>query len=357
MSLIGNKEQFSDDHIKFEINSNETVKTSLVNGLRRIMLTNIPVYAITREKVEFTENTSLFDDDYLAHRLSYVPIINTLDKDYNNIELKLEKENTEHEQIKIFLRDFTANEELDIKDIVKYPGMLLTVLNPGQKISCTVKFEYGTCKEYASNFSPVSTAVYYYKYDETSEDLNSERDYKKDKLGNPKVYVMSIESTGHFTSDVIFNMAIDRYKYILNNIKEDIIHKKGAIVEFHRNKRAAGVRLVLKNENETVGNILTQYILDMDKEIICGYTQPHPFEKYIYIDINYKNNTFNQIREVFIQIIDKINKILDDLKKDFSGSSTKKVSKKSKTPPSIESKEVDSSLNDEETTDEEDGIS
>ena len=78
-----------------------------------------------------------------------------------------------------------------------------------------------------------------------------------------------------------------KYKYILNNIKEDIIHKKGEIVEFHRNKRA-GVRLILKKENETVGNILTQYILDMDKDIICGYTQPHPFEKYIFIDINYK---------------------------------------------------------------------
>ena len=43
MSFIENKEQFSDIHIKFEINSNETIKTSLVNGLRRIMLTNIPI--------------------------------------------------------------------------------------------------------------------------------------------------------------------------------------------------------------------------------------------------------------------------------------------------------------------------
>ena len=66
----------------------------------------------------------------------------------------------------------------------------------------------------------------------------------------------------------------------------------------------------------------------MDKDIICGYTQPHPFEKYIYIDISYKNNTFNQIRELFIKVIDKINKILDDLKKDFEGSSTKKIPRK-----------------------------
>ena len=310
------------------------------------MLSDIPVYAITSENIEFTENTSLFDNDYLAHRISYVPIINTLEKDYNNIEIKIEKENNEHEQMKIFLHDFTVNEDLDIKDIIKYPGMLLTVLNPGQKISCTAKLVLGNCKEYSSNFSPVSTAVYYFKYDETSEDLNSERDYKKDKHGNPKVYIMNIESTGQFNSNIIFNMAIDRYKYILNKIKEDIIDKKGAIVEFHRNTRTAGIRLILKNETETVGNILTQYILDMDKDIICGYTQHHPFEKYIFIDINYKNNTFNQIRELFIKVIDKINNILDDLKKDFSGSAAKKISKKNNSHKGKEPLEVDSTLND-----------
>ena len=199
---------------------------------------------------------------------------------------------------------------------------------------------------------------------------------------------MNIESTGQFNSNIIFNMAIDRYKYILNKIKEDIIDKKGAIVEFHRNTRTAGIRLILKNETETVGNILTQYILDMDKDIICGYTQHHTFEKYIFIDINYKNNTFNQIRELFIKVIDKINKILDDLKKDFEGSSTKKIPKKKeskkkrnhkklnqhwmimKIPLHLKKKtlmeddddevrhteplEVDSSLNDEETINKED---
>ena len=145
MSFIGKKEQFNDDHIKFEINSNEIIKTSLINGLRRIMLSDIPVYAITSENIEFTENTSLFDNDYLAHRISYVPIINTLEKDYNNIEIKIDKENNEHEQMKIFLHDFTVNEDLDIKDIIKYPGMLLTVLNPGQKISCK-KIRLGIAK-------------------------------------------------------------------------------------------------------------------------------------------------------------------------------------------------------------------
>ena len=47
-----------------------------------------------------------------------------------------------------------------------------------------------------------------------------------------------------------------------------------------------------------MGNILTQYILDMDKDIICGYTQHHPFEKYIFIDINYKNKAI-EILEKF----------------------------------------------------------
>jgi len=59
MSLIEKKEKFNDDHIKFEINSNEIIKVSVVNALRRVMLTNIPMYGILRDNIDFVENTSL----------------------------------------------------------------------------------------------------------------------------------------------------------------------------------------------------------------------------------------------------------------------------------------------------------
>ena len=370
MSLIEKKEKFNDDHIKFEINSNEIIKVSVVNALRRVMLTNIPMYGILRDNIDFVENTSLFDNDYLGHRLTFIPLINTLEVDYEKVILSINKVNDSHEQMDVYLSDFEVNNDLKIEDIAKYPAMLLTVLNPGQKLECSMKLTNGTCKEHGSSFSTVSTAVYYFKHDETSEDPQKERKFKKDKKGNVKTYVMNIEATGQYNSMEIFNLAIDTCIKKLNDIKDDIIHKKGMIVEFHRNHRTIGVRLIMNGENSTVGNLLTQYILDEDKDIICGYTEPHPFDKLIYIDINYQNNTFDQIRKLVIKVIDKLNGLFEQIKKDFNGKDAKKITVslpedvpvKETTP-----KEIDSSLNDEvedqvedqsedETTDEEEEV-
>jgi DNA-directed RNA polymerase subunit L len=356
MSLIEKKEKFNDDHIKFEINSNEIIKVSMVNALRRVMLTNIPMYGILRDNIDFVENTSLFDNDYLGHRLTFIPLINTLEVDYDKVILSINKVNDSHEQMDVYLSDFEVNNDLKIEDIAKYPAMLLTVLNPGQKLECSMKLTNGTCKDYGSSFSTVSTAVYYFKHDETSEDPQRERKFKRDKKGNIKTYVMNIEATGQYNSLEIFNLAIDTCIKKLNDIKDDIIHKKGMIVEFHRNHRTIGVRLIMNGENSTIGNLLTQYILDEDKDIVCGYTEPHPFDKLIYIDINYQDNTFDQIRKLVVKVIDKLNGLFEQLKKDFNGKDAKKITVslpeekpvKEKAP-----KEVDSSLNEEETTPEE----
>jgi len=297
-------------------------------------------------------------------------LINTLEVDYEKVILSINKVNDSHEQMDVYLSDFEVNNDLKIEDIAKYPAMLLTVLNPGQKLECSMKLTNGTCKEHGSSFSTVSTAVYYFKHDETSEDPQKERKFKKDKKGNVKTYVMNIEATGQYNSMEIFNLAIDTCIKKLNDIKDDIIHKKGMIVEFHRNHRTIGVRLIMNGENSTVGNLLTQYILRLSKDIICGYTEPHPFDKLIYIDINYQNNTFDQIRKLVIKVIDKLNGLFEQIKKDFNGKDAKKITVslpedvpvKETTP-----KEIDSSLNDEvedqvedqsedETTDEEEEV-
>lgn len=61
--------EVSEDYIKFTLTNTDA---SIANALRRVMIAEVPTMAI--DKVEFITNTSVLNDDFLAHRLGMVPL-------------------------------------------------------------------------------------------------------------------------------------------------------------------------------------------------------------------------------------------------------------------------------------------
>ena len=59
----------SDETIEFEVIG---IDASIANALRRIMIAEVPTMAI--EHVYFRDNTSVIQDEVLAHRIGLVPI-------------------------------------------------------------------------------------------------------------------------------------------------------------------------------------------------------------------------------------------------------------------------------------------
>ncbi len=63
-----------DNRIEFKITG---IDTAMANALRRIIISEIPIMAI--ENVTFYENSSILDDEVLAHRLGLIPLKTYLD--------------------------------------------------------------------------------------------------------------------------------------------------------------------------------------------------------------------------------------------------------------------------------------
>jgi DNA-directed RNA polymerase subunit D len=58
-----------DERIEFNVSG---IKENIANALRRVVISDVPVLAI--ETVTFTQNSSVMDDEVLAHRLGLIPL-------------------------------------------------------------------------------------------------------------------------------------------------------------------------------------------------------------------------------------------------------------------------------------------
>ena len=155
----------------------KNIERTIINGIRRILLSEIPSYTI--DSIEMEKNNSLMNDEYLAHRIGLIPFLfRENEKNFRNTEdcsciggckrctiyLKLEKENNEKELMNVYSSDFLQepNEYYKVEpiSIEKYPkGILLCKLDKGESISLRGILKKGIGKEHAK-WSCVSTVSF-----------------------------------------------------------------------------------------------------------------------------------------------------------------------------------------------------
>jgi DNA-directed RNA polymerase I and III subunit RPAC1 len=162
------------------------IDASLANALRRIMLSEVPTVAI--ENVWISVNTSIIQDEVLAHRIGLIPInadpssleelVNEEETDKDTIVFHLDVECTDERVPKPFGRAGTCfkNEQVLSSALTWLPqgeqlevfqdgvapvhgDIVLAQLRPGQRIEFEAHCRRGVGKDH-TKFSPVATASY-----------------------------------------------------------------------------------------------------------------------------------------------------------------------------------------------------
>ncbi|XP_037927762.1 DNA-directed RNA polymerases I and III subunit RPAC1 [Teleopsis dalmanni] len=166
------------------------IHPSLANAFRRLMLSNVPSMAI--EKVFIYNNTSVLQDEVLAHRLGLIPLradarlfeyraeeTDELGTELDTLEFELKVKCTRRKDVKDNINPETAYKNSKVlssqikwlprgkqaqiykeSDVgVMYDDVIVTELRPGHELDIRFAAVKGIGSDHAK-FSPVATAYY-----------------------------------------------------------------------------------------------------------------------------------------------------------------------------------------------------
>lgn len=261
-----NKSNFRLDNLKVMLKGSD-INHVYVNTLRRVILEEIPSYGINPDLINISKNSSVYNNDYIRNRLENFPLINLnfkldleeynklrtytrgiekINNEYedNNINMYLDVKNNEDNILNVTTDDlkFYINEKSE-KSIYKNP-MLICKLKKREEIVLSFKVDKGV----GLNHSRYSVAHVYYE-----------------QLGDNN-FLLTIEPRGQLSIKEILFRAFEIIKYKLNLINEKFI-KEGI-------NESSGI-IVLKNEDHTLGNLLTYRLQENSDISFAGYELEH----------------------------------------------------------------------------------
>jgi DNA-directed RNA polymerase subunit L len=344
MTLINNIE-IIENKITFDLNNNtdNPIEKSLANAIRRILISEISVYAIDKSSIIFYDSyndNNIFFDEFLKDRLGLIPIVSNLDINYDNIVISCKKENKEENIINVYVKDFvctdTTNNEI-INDLFKkeYLDILFSKLKIGSEISFECKLNKNNAVHGGSAYSAVAACAYKFKIDsnkvneitsnmsekDKTEFLNqeNERYYSKNKNGEPLIYQFSYEAINNDPISTLLDALLILINK-LNILKIEFTNNDSDKISYIIDEDKDFFKFQVEDENDTIGNLLSTYISNDDNIFYSGYLIEHPLKKNVIFKFKLKNdNTYDNIIKVIISNIDNIINILNicisDIKK------------------------------------------
>lgn len=326
----------TEDILQFEIdNISNKINISLVNAIRRTIISDIESYVIDEKNISFFHNNSMLNDEFLIHRLKLIPIISNLDDiDYENLIISCKKNNDGENMLSVYVKDFVCTDRgniVEIDKIFKYPGILFGKLKNNQEVIFEAKLNKNNSEKGGSFYSTVSKCVYIFKQDnlkinECIKDMNetekrafntleAERLYEINKNGYPNTYQFTIEPIGFYDSINILKIGLKLLIEKLNIVKYEFTNKgSNKIKIIYKDDSPDFHHFLIDNENETIGNLLQTYIVYNTNVLFCGFVIEHPLKKNILFKIKLNDdNTIESAINVILKNIDIIDNILNDL--------------------------------------------
>lgn len=330
----------NDMTVTFDIHRRNQINVSLLNALRRIILSNIHMYAIDPDQCQFTKNTSGMYTSLIAQRLSLCPIkcSRTQPIQYTDYTIQIDLLNRSDDTLTVMLSHFQVSKKhsevrtLTINDLFAYPNTPITQLKPGEQLTGEAHIHSGTCATHDASLTAVGTVTYEFKQDPAriaahieEKGLEGvalrhfltadvERLYHIDETGQPSITTFTIESTGSIPATEIMTLAIEFLIQKVRIMMDACRSKDDEVVTFTTETTTETetpyLQVHLQGEDHTMGNLYTQYmahflpdVFNAEMSSFVGYKITHPLEEHLIISLHTANMTLDTAEEVGISIM------------------------------------------------------
>ena len=293
------------------------VNFSTVNTLRRIILSEIPTYAIPPSNIYIEKNSSVFDNDQMKTRIGMLPI----PKLSNNIEYFHKDDKYEQDQVDVYLNavnntpyiinvttnDYTIfvnGEEIENLYDQEQPNLVVK-LRPQEEFKFRATAQLGKAK--INDLWAAASPVFYKEladddYEFTFETLG-QLTHKEILLKACTVVIKKLEEIEVMIGDNYNDSSLDKVKK---------------------------VHLTLEHEDHTMGNLITTALQDNPSVSYAGFKKDHLLIDEIVLRIETTNpNPLKNFFEIITKLKGMFAKTRSDIEKLDIGSSSSKSKSKS----------------------------
>lgn len=317
------------------------VDLSVVNSLRRIILSEIPTaafyfdaYEQERKDISIHKNTGALHNEFISHRVSLIPLYFDLSEiqsfDPKRYRFVLKKKNTSTDTLLVTTKDFEIYENdkklpdsyrehvfpacKTTKDHILITKLRANMYDPaqGEEIDLECTASLGTGQEHArwcavsqcSFFNEVDPAKEQKAFEELVaeaktpeerkrlqarfETIDRYRHFKTDEYDEPNSFEFTIQTECRMSPREIFVAAVD--------ILVDKVTKfRDGIEQVPVTELPSCVQFEIKNENFTLLNVLQSMTYNRcfrsqnNPISYIGYYQSHPLDKTMFLKVRFTN--------------------------------------------------------------------
>lgn len=295
---------------------------SIINGIRRVVLTDIPTIGFMGEEdssIDIAVNTGRLHNELITHRLGLIPIHLSEEETEayqdDEITIQIHAVNKTDTMMDVTTHDIEATRNdvvMSVKernrlfpvDPVSKAPILITRLHPHEELKLNGKAVKSTARVHAG-FSPVCLCTFHYLLDpvesmKATNVLDKERAYLKNEFGDPMAVQFELETVNALTPRYLVHTALGILHDKISSFAQEIMLESSDVVT-HGFIRDKGYTFVAKNEDDTLGNLLQSYLHvhfvregkhspNGSKVLWAGYYCPHPLDATMELSITMENN-------------------------------------------------------------------
>jgi DNA-directed RNA polymerase II subunit RPB3 len=353
------------------------INVSLANGLRRIMLSEIPtvVFRTTpyeKNRVEIDVNTTRMNNEIIKQRISCIPVyITDPNLKLENYVIEVNKKNETDNIVYVTTEDFriknialnkylSADEQKAIfppdpltGDYIELARLRPKISDVGvEQLSFKARLDYGTAKEDGA-FNVICTCSYFAAQDEpdkvrakwtekaeqmekdgsTKEEIKmAEKDWyllEAKRITKENEYNFIVETVGPFENKTIVHKATQIMIEKLEKFKAVLL--KGGIIKKASSTIPNCYDVTLENEDYTLGKVIEFMMYNKHYDVpertllYSGFIKPHPHIPDSIVRLGFANETDE--KEISTLLITASNDAIEIFKKISESFITEQASK------------------------------